>query len=512
MKKLYFILILLLTNLSVSAQTGGRYKASETEEGEYLRALIVFVQFENDKRKNESWELNKLPNWAFDFIDSEVKKEYRKFTLSDYWNEMSLGKFNFIGDVYPELVILPEEKKYIARKVDYEEPNQDVLRIIDKKVDFKKYDKWKYSNDKKEFTLDERNGDGLVDLIIIIYRNPEKWFGGHYGAFTAISSFGKDYITNDDSTVVKGKLREKASGITVREGLRGKVDLIERVSHELGHYYFGYAHTNTGGVMGSDTYAVSGWERIKLGYVKPVIADENGFTVTLDDYLTTGDILKIPIPIDNPESENYYLIENHQRISPYDQIARGAELEGRYDFETKMGSGIYIWLVRRGNSFPPIMDLKTADGNWDWELADTVKMPKGWPEIMPLAKRTAVNREKGKSDRAKRVLEFPTKNKWWEVWHDTNLFGEFSLTRDKMGDETDAFNIGYNEIFSPWSNPSSIYKKFDNISVQLVEQKGTEIKLKVFTDKNSSLQLPPSKPQFLRVKKIGKRNSILNGN
>ena len=501
MKKINTAILLFLFSVLTFAQSGGKYKASETGEGEYLRAVIVFAQFSDDEKTNGVWQKNKLPNWAFDFIDTEVKKEYRKFTLSDYWRQMSLGKFNFIGDVYPRLVTIQSENYYKNKRADYEEANQDVLKEIDPLVNFRKYDNWKYIPEDKSFVFDEQNGDGFVDLIIIIYREPDKWFGGHYGAFTAISSFGKDFITNDDEIIVKGKLREKASGITVRQGFRGKIDLLERVSHELGHYYFGYAHTNTGGVMGSDTYALSGWERIKLGYVEPIVADKNEFEVTLDDYISTGDILKIPIPFDDPDSENYYLVENHQRISPYDQIARGGELEGRHNFETKMGSGIYIWLIRRGNSFPPIVEAKTADGSWDWELADTIKMPKGWPEIMPIAKRVAVNRIEGTSDRSKKVVEFPSKNKWWELWHDTNVFGEYILTRDKMGDETDAFNIGYNEIFSSWSNPSSVYNEYDNISVQLVEQKGNKIKLKVFTDKKSALELPPSKPQFLRVVK-----------
>lgn len=68
-----------------------------------------------------------------------------------------------------------------------------------------------------------------------------------------------------------------------------------------------------------------------------------------------------------------------------------------------------------------------------------------------------------------------------------------------MGDDTDPFTLTNNNLFSPWSNPSS-YSPLTgatNYSVWLYNQVGNNISIQVKTTANSSLSLPPSKPNIL---------------
>jgi M6 family metalloprotease-like protein len=290
------------------SQTGGLFKPASNLPGQYFKVYFVFVQFEGDTRPNPYWQPGSLPNWALDFIDSDPVSpgnEYRDMTLSDYWKEMSIGIFDFIGDVYPELVILPPESYYQQNNYNYVRCNLDVLTQIDPYVDFSIYENWMLQSG--QFVFSPGIADNFVDMIYIIYRDPGSWFGG----FTAIAHLGFGTFTTNDtnqngSIKISGSFGSLGSGITVRQGLRGHIDLIERCAHEFGHYLFGSGHTNYGGIMGAGTYAMSGWERERLGYIAYTNVYQDNFSKTLTDFITTGDILRIPIPLDSLELAYYY--------------------------------------------------------------------------------------------------------------------------------------------------------------------------------------------------------------
>ncbi|RKY93546.1 MAG: hypothetical protein DRQ13_09305, partial [Ignavibacteriae bacterium] len=110
-----------------------------------------------------------------------------------------------------------------------------------------------------------------------------------------------------------------------------------------------------------------------------------------------------------------------------------------------------------------------ADGNWDWELVDSIQMPTGWPEWMPLIDREDINRNGGKSDRDRALVYW--RGAWWDKWHDIDpLDKDWWLSRDIMGDDDDPWNIDDNELFTPWSSPSSYYSGDTDISIRLYSQ------------------------------------------
>ena len=312
-------------------------------------------------------------------------------------------------------------------------------------------------------------------------------------------------FTTFDGVIIDGKgMSHLSSGITVRRGAgMNYPDFLTKIlCHEFGHYLFGSGHILYSGIMSdrgeSHSHFLCSWERERLGYIAFTNAYQDGFTISLGDYITTGQVLKVPIP---GFTDKFYLVENHQRLNRYDQITRGGILQGAFDTSTTLGKGIYIWLIEGANHYPPSIRGIPATGRWDWLFDGEFYAGPGWGNTgyLPKTKKISVNRDNGKDDRY--PLHINYQNKPWAKWVDINpLTKEYEITRNCMGLPEHAYNLSTNDIFSPWSNPSSkVNNKTTNISIQIFSQSGNYITVKVYYNYNSAINLPPSKPQFLRT-------------
>lgn len=505
---------------SLEAQTGGLYKPSQNAPGQYLRVLFVFAQFSGDNRTFPDWTYLQLPTYANNLVATTTASQYNSFTLSDYWKRMAMGNYDIIGDVYPNVITLRSEDWYRTNNKWFQDANINVLDSINGKVDFKKYDNWGFDSGTNSFVFNPRNGDGYLDMMYIIYRTPKdslRWFSRGYGYFGGIAVLGENFTyTAHDGSIIDGNwLSHLASGITIRKGAGTYLpNFIGLLAHELGHYLFGGDHPVTSGIMGGGTFALSGWERERLGYIAYTPAYQDNFTITLQDYVNTGQVLKIPVP---GSSDKYFLVENHQRLSKYDQIMQGGPLQGAFDTTTRLGKGIYVWLIRNGNYFPPSVDVKTANGNWNWVYDGDFYAGPGWYDgklwagYLPKTKRGSVNRDDtGKSDRY--PLHIWWNSHWASKWVDINpLTKQYELTRNVVGLETHPFNYNYTRLFTPWSSPSTYVDGVTNLSMQVFseDEYNNIITLKVFNTYNSSLNLPPSKPQNLKVTANGYNQALL---
>lgn len=468
---------------SIMATVGGKYKPSSNAPGEYFRALYVFAQFASDNNSISNWPKGSLPDWAYDFVDQQVSQNYSQLTVSEYFDIMSEGNFDFIGDVYPNIITVQQNKSW-------GNANIDVIGQLNNQIeDFSRYDNWYFADGAFHFSAS--NGDGYIDMIHIIYRWADKaWFssGEDWGG-NAYLGFTNDITLHDGIKVNGNSLDVLGSGITTnnKASVQSGFSFTGHIAHEYGHYLFGGGHPRESGVMangtGGGTFAMSALERETLGYIamQPVY---NGQTKTISDYLTTGDALKISV-----SSTEYFIVENHRRLNHFDQIIRGGQIQGALDPNTTIGKGMYIWHVT-GTSYPWTIEALTADGSWKWKF-DRWETMTGWggggnpdPVVAVLDRDvtykylpTGNYSQTGLGDRnADLYVNINGSYQHWSRWHDIDpLTKQWWISRDCMGDETDAFKIGYNDQITPWSNPSTTKliggsESLTNISLKLLSE------------------------------------------
>lgn len=346
------------------ALEGGAFKPSANAPGEFMRALVVFVQFSIDSSSVADWPSGQLPFWANSIFNTQPSSTYSFGTVSDYFKKMSNGDFDFIANVHPNLITLPTHKPYYAA-------NYDVLVQLNNQIsDFSIYDNWIYDTVNDEFVFSQNNGDGYLDMLIIIYRSG---INGYFGLKGGIALIGSSLTTHDGIQISGLGTHWQGSGITTQRGgsTTYPSTLSIHLAHEYGHYLFGSGHAYYGLMTclldyNGQTGAMNSWERKKLGYINYLEATYNGIPKTLNDYVTTSDVLRITIPFNTPSATTYYLIENHQRINNWDYIIRGGSIQGSELPNYTVGKGIYIWKVS-GNEYPTDIKAVTADGSFDWQ-------------------------------------------------------------------------------------------------------------------------------------------------
>ena len=159
---------------SQTIENKGKYVTSANE----LRVLFIYAMFSDDKLQSSGWELNKsiLPNWGKDIVNSGTEIDFPKANLTQYFYEMSNGKFMLYGDVYPQIMV-PNKNQSEYKNIT--EVNSEILKRIDKEVDFSKYDNW--SKDKSGKYINQP--DGKVDMIFILYNTPRRLFNAKPSSF-----------------------------------------------------------------------------------------------------------------------------------------------------------------------------------------------------------------------------------------------------------------------------------------------------------------------------------------
>lgn len=438
-----------------------------------LKALFIFVMFKDDTlTKSSSWkyDTNVLPSWASKLVNPSDDKKFPEVNLTHYFYEMSQGNFLLFGDVYPKIVIPDSaESKYKSiAQVNYE-----ILKNLDDKIDYSKYDNWKRTQ-KGKFINEP---DGNVDLVCLIYRNfANKLFYNQGWTGSAHFYMTKNIKTNDGVTINTGRLH-KGSGIQQRGGKHG-FDYTKYISaHEFAHFLFGGGHIrnttnlsllNTGPVW-NESRGMHSWERERLGWINytEVQLDKN-LSFTLDDYITTGDVLRISL-----NKNEWYLVENHQKISQHDWAK---------------DKGIYIYHIQNANQFPPRITIECADGNWDFNIDTKTKTFKKSTPNRKGKNETNFSQRKGKTNYAC----------YKQVYGDNSAWG----------DKFDAFDLTYNNVFSPVSNPSSKNITKKDFAIEIKEKVGHKISLNIyFKDiyKNTS----PSKPQIVGIENIQSKKPTL---
>ncbi|MFU8861335.1 MAG: hypothetical protein ACNA8K_13035, partial [Cyclonatronaceae bacterium] len=444
----------------LSSSPGFKVK-SVHQTGEYYRMLFVFVEFPGDTLVVSDWPSGQPPTYMDAFIDSVKTSNPTPGSLTHYFEEMSISNFNVIGkSIY---IIAPQSSEYYANLNTTPDGRrwalyEDIINEIDQIVDLSTYANW------NGHTFAPGNATS-VDMIGIIHRyfNPDhrsaielkvsgKLFDGaaYLGDGTSVS------VANGSTLVQRGSY---GSGFILTRG--GSRNVVFRDSiHEFGHYLFGgnqyHIKRGTWGIMagyGSRSSAVNPYERQRLGWIDPNAHEIGDLdkNISIGDYVTTGDVIKVKIP--SSITERFYYLVNHQKDSVFDTPDKTG------------GKGLYV-LEHRDN-FPntlyPIMHA--ADGRWNWSVPE--KAPNPWDGVeLPVFKREGPK---------------PTSEGFFDVdritynWNGSQESGYIYGYKDPdtneniwgahfRGDGKDAFNIGGNAFFGPWSNPRPLTPNDDVFS------------------------------------------------
>jgi len=122
----------------------GEQDKMHSPDGKYLpakgivRSLVVFVQFKDDDVEDTHWQLGQLPDWSNQFIASDTVQPFPPKSVTQYFYDMSNGRFFLVGDAYPSLVITKKKhSEYVERNEGYGVFNREVLSEIDKWVNLR---------------------------------------------------------------------------------------------------------------------------------------------------------------------------------------------------------------------------------------------------------------------------------------------------------------------------------------------------------------------------------------
>ena len=261
------------------------------------------------------------------------------------------------------------------------------------------------------------------------------------------------------------------------------------------------------------TYTMSPYERTSVGsYVPtPYFVNSSGiYNFTLSDYISTGQIVKIEIS----ETGDLLWLTNNQKISKYDGVARGGKLCSQISFAEQdpycpEGKGLFVWREGSGcSNFNLPFDIISAEGKYDWSVFRWVYVPVQnnyyvFGQDLPVFKYTASNIIYGR-DTYEKYPAYPANNYSQYISYDecNTDSSEFYFSFDIYGNTRTAFNLDYNEILSPYSNPSSNTCRNQHstlLTIRLLSQNAAtgEMQLRVYYNKNDSalIECSPAKPK-----------------
>ncbi len=489
-QSLFHFNLLLFSLMGFMSSTPGYMLKSVHDTGEYLRMLVVFVQFPDDNTPVGDWPVGKPPNYMNNFIDSQIRPNPTQGSITHYFKEMSMGRFNVIGESL--YITTPHDAEYYStlplrsaqrRYVLYE----DIINKINSLINFSEYDNWSGKN---------WGPDNNIDMISIVHRHIKDEYKDSLNIFyDGIASLGGGH----NIQVQNEKLVRRStwgSGFIVVGDRSGRSRIQTLFIHEFGHYLLGgnQYHINPGtwGIMaawGARSSVANPFERHRLEWItidEFELGDPN-VQITLGDYVETGDALRVKVPDTSPA--RYYYLVNHRRKSVFDTPDRTG------------GKGLFVLEhpdVAPSANFPR---MHAADGRWDWSVQDMEDNPWGSGQL-PVFQREEVNTKDGYFDIDRISWDYNGQSGNQYIYFHTDPITKTTVRFTRQsGDGKDAFNKGYNEVFSPWSNPRPLKPNGDHVdfAFHITDQHPNgDMSIQLYLHENTLLNAPIPKPQDVR--------------
>ncbi len=366
-----------------SDQVGGRFIPSVTPNS-YFRIMVVFAQFKDDTTYAVGdWPSCQGPTYMSTFIDSTTTEMSNFGDMTQYFWEMSQNTFKVIGNCY-SVITDSTRQWYNDHYKGRGYINQDVIQKLNRTINFAAFDNW-HRNAKYSHT---NNPDGFVDMICVIWRNINQDASFPYLA-SQFAFNGEASLGGGSTLPVDGGARyvvmqsydtsSGSGGLTIAKGYNGR-DLVQKYTiHELGHHLLGGGEYHmcggTWGMMWNWTCRSSmanSFERMKLGWITIMQYNSNPPSpVSLTDYLTTGQALRIALP--NSYPQEYFYLENHQRISMFDKPDANYPEKGLYVLHMQST----VPNTNYDNNLGQSPRFISADGKWTWVVDHYIQNPWG---------------------------------------------------------------------------------------------------------------------------------------
>jgi hypothetical protein len=538
-----------------------------TNQNSFFRVLVVYVQFKDDYTYADdiNWPAQQPPIYI-DSLFANVKNNsygnewwnaYNENTeiISDYYLEISRGNFHVLGQSVN--IILENDSTHYQYIGGLNELNSEIYSTLYKNPNilWSEFDKWSYDNINHTFVYG--SNDYLIDMIYVVHRvwrnniKQDDELPLTEGSIARLyeSTQGNNHLLLNGYSIRAG-MSAYGSGITFTTGQQQKEPqrpfsknrLITTQGHEFGHY-FGFDHRNYGLMMGGPSIAVitgpdarfSPWESSKLGYGNFLDVQLNQLN-HLNDFSSRDNndnifqTLRIPISVGN--NNEYFLLALRNKISKYDRIMLGDTARGDpyRIIKNEYGKGLYIYHFNDDETYGlKGEDLECADGLFNWEIESGFTPEWCGNQTLPFYSPVIVRRDANDPSYGD-ILQADGKsvfgyynniqyNNWGSIGKKESGCGyegtdkslvnvrEKYTSRAYLGDRWDSWSLTNNNLFSPYSSPSTRNWNHEttNYFIYIVNENNEGIDFYVYkpdinlTESDILFLTPPTKPMGIKL-------------
>ena len=379
---------------------------SFTPKGD-LRILIVFVSYglPYDTLPVDGWPKDSIfPDWAKDPMrkpfytsysefSNNIFSDNNRFSVSNFYYQMSNGSFRLIADYYPGRVVVN-----VSNTDKWEDIAAKAIQQISNSVAWADYDN---RTNRPNFQFDNSTSqpDGVIDYVVLCHRYKEEWASSLSPELTHVGATG--YAPLSINETVSG-------GYVVSDGYvyqKGNEKIIDNFLHESGHnIYIGPHYAGVNNEAGRFFYIPSagwgmmrnimricaaGWERYILNWIPNIKASgtpsditnisdiENNGIYILRDFITTGDAIRIRVPTASEEHQ-YLWLENHNGNSIFDRNINGGFFCNSPITELHRGLTAYVESYSNVKKDSLVSELRygngvrwlNRNGNYDFSFDD----------------------------------------------------------------------------------------------------------------------------------------------
>ncbi|MBS1551402.1 MAG: T9SS type A sorting domain-containing protein [Bacteroidetes bacterium] len=468
-----------------------------------LRALVVFCNFAADSGGSfdisgssllQYWpgsQAEVKPTWADSIICPTTTNVWDR-SLTGYFRDASQGKFWLIGDVYPDLYIFQRSIAYYAnssRGIGF--AVKELLENINSNVNYSNYDKF----DPYDFNHNDnrREPDGIVDFIFINFRftNAHTIDLGSYTGIALLGGLRSNFGSGVSEITLDGKrIFACFPGSGCIYEMQNPWTLGIPIHEFAEHYSYGGGHSENMGSFNINGGGLpSAYDREYLNWNSSGSSPTSNLSTTLGDYVTTGDYIKIE------RTNDVIYLENRRRLSYYaSNNFRGWKwLSSDPRYPIMPDSGLLIYRNTGFRSF----EIESANGHWNWAKCGggQYKVNYASPTFNIFAHST-LNRFAGESTFDLRLKSALTPDCQTIV---SPVFGTTSTVTymGVNGDSNTCFDVDYNQVYSPWSNPPlPVSNTNDSLTIEISGRNSNgSLSLQIYF--TNILGASPSKPQGL---------------